>query len=108
VEPGTHGFCEFRRTPKKRLNSRKSSNSWKKRIKNKKEDSSPPQPTPIYKLSTMSMVWNISAGSGWLPGCALSQLPHTCTSAELGKRKKLLDFLATTKNIRVLSTFFSY
>jgi len=37
-----------------------------------------PRPTPIYKLSMMSMIWNISMGQlGYLSGCAPSQL-HTC------------------------------
>jgi len=36
---------------------------------------------------------------GWLPGCAPSQLLHTCLLPEHEKLKKLHDFLATTKNI---------
>jgi len=48
-----------------------------------------PQPTPIYKLSMTSMVWSIlSASLGWLPGCAPSQLPHTCMPVEFGSLKK--------------------
>jgi len=43
------------------------------------------------------------AGLGWLPGCAHSQLLHTCLSAEHGKPKNALDFLATTGNIRVIN-----
>jgi len=60
------------------------------------------RPTPVYKLSMMSMVWNISIGRlGYLPGYAPSQLLHTCSLAEHGRPEKVLDFLATTKNISV-------
>jgi len=48
------------------------------------------------------MVWNISIGQlGYLPGCAPSQLLHTCTLAEYEKLKKVLDFTATTNHISV-------
>jgi len=51
------------------------------------------------------MVWNISIGQlGYLSGCATSQLLHTCSLAEYGKLKKVLDFIATTKNINILLT----
>jgi len=43
-----------------------------------------------------------------LPDCAPSQLLHPCSLAEHGRLEKVLDFLATTKSISVLSTFFSY
>jgi len=59
-----------------------------------------PLANPMYKLSMTSMVWNISIGQlafAWL-----------CSLAKHGKVKKVLDFLATAKNISVLSTFFSY
>jgi len=36
-----------------------------------------------------------------LPGCALSQLLHTCSLAEYGRLEKVLDFVATTKTIGV-------
>jgi len=53
------------------------------------------------------MVQNISTGQlGELPGCAPSQLLHTCSLAEHRKLKKVLDFLATTENISGLLTFF--
>ena len=40
----------------------------------------PPQPIPVCIPSVMSTVWNISAGQlGDLPGCAPSQLLHTCS-----------------------------
>jgi len=48
------------------------------------------------------------ASLGWLPGSAPSQLLHTCPLAEHGKLKKVLDFLATTKNTSILATVFSY
>ena len=68
-----------------------------------------PRQTPIRKLSMTSMVWNISTSQlGCLPGCAPSQLLHTCSSAECGRLEKVLDFLATAENISVLSIFFSY
>jgi len=41
-------------------------------------------------------------------GCAPSQLLYTCSLAKHGKLKKVLGFLATTKNINILSTLFSY
>jgi len=53
-------FAEF---PKKRPNSWKSLNSQKKRIP-------APWPTPIHKLSMMSMLWNISTGQLGLSFCA--------------------------------------
>jgi len=82
---------------KKRLNSWESLNSRKKRI-------AAPQPTPIHKLSRTPMVWNISVGQlGWLSGCAPSQLLHTCSLAEHGKLKEVLNFLATAKNISVIN-----
>jgi len=60
-------------------------------------------------VTVLSMVWNISTGQlGWLPGCAPSQLLHTCSSAKHGKLEKVLDFIATTGNTGVLPTFFSY
>jgi len=66
-------------------------------------------PTPIYKLSMMSVVWNIPLASlHLLPGCAPSQFLYTCSLAIHGKLEKVLDFLTTAKNISVLSTFFLY
>jgi len=63
-----------------------------------------PCPTPIYKLSMTSMVWNISIGQlGCLSRCAASQLLHTCSSAEYGRMQKILDFLATTETISVIN-----
>ena len=47
------------------------------------------------------------ASLGSLPGDDPSQLLHTCSLPEYGKPLKVLDFLATTKNISVLSTFIS-
>jgi len=55
-------------------------------------------------LSTMSLVRNISTGQlGYQSGCVPSQLLHTCSLAEHGELKEVLDFLATTKNITVIS-----
>jgi len=52
----------------------------------------------------MSTVWNISTGQlGDLPGCAPSQLLHTCSRAEYGKLGKVLDFIATPENISVIN-----
>jgi len=42
------------------------------------------------------------ASTVWLSGCAHSQLPHTGSPAEHGKRE-VLDFLATTTNISVIN-----
>jgi len=48
------------------------------------------------------MVRNIAVGQpGYLSDCAPSQLQHTCSLAEYKKLEKLLDFLATAKNISV-------
>jgi len=44
------------------------------------------------------------ASLGCLPGCAPSQLLHPCSSAEYEKLEKVLDFLATTKNISVIDS----
>jgi len=64
----------------------------------------PPQPTPIDNLNLTSMVWSISPGQlGRLSGCAPSQLPHTCSSAEHEKLERVLDFIATTENISVIN-----
>jgi len=80
--------------------TREDSNSQKR-----EEKSIPaPSPTPIHKLSVMSMVWNISIGHlGYLSGCAPPQPLHTCSSAESEKLEKALDFIATTKNISVIN-----
>jgi len=40
---------------------------------------------------------------GYLPGCAPSQLLHTCSLAEHGRLEKVLDFPATTANISVIN-----
>jgi len=40
----------------------------------------------------------------WLPGCAPSQLLHTCSLAEYERLEKVLDFTATTENISVINT----
>jgi len=48
------------------------------------------------------MVWNVSmAQLGYLPGCAPSQLPHSCSSTEHGRLEKVLDFISTTEHISV-------
>jgi len=55
------------------------------------------------------MVWNISTVQlGYLPGYAPFQLLHTSSLAEHRRLEKVLDFLATTENISVLSTFCWY
>jgi len=47
---------------------------------------------------------DISIGQlGSLSGCAPSQLLHTCSLAEREEVEKVLDFLATTKNISVIN-----
>jgi len=72
----------------------------KRRQKKKKKKKSCPLVNPPLEADTMSMVWNIPISQlGCLPGCAPSQLLHTGSSAEHQKPKKVLDFLATTKNI---------
>jgi len=89
--------------------TREDLNSWKRELKNeKKRIPAPPCPTPIYKLNMTSMIWNISIGQLGLAGHAPSQLLHTCSLAEYEKLKKVLDILATTENISVLPTIFSY
>jgi len=50
----------------------------------------------------------ISASLSQLPDCTPSHLQHTCSLAEHGRLEKVIDFLAMTKNINVLSTFFFY
>jgi len=60
-------------------------------------------PTPIHKLSMMSMVWNISTGQlGWLSDYAPSQLLHSCSLAEYKKLERVLDFIATTKSFNAI------
>jgi len=44
------------------------------------------------------------ASLGYLPGYAPSQLLYTCSLDEHGKLKKVLDFLATAKNISVINS----
>jgi len=62
------------------------------------------QPTPVPKQRRTSMVWNISIGHlGYLSGCAPSQLLHSCSLPEYKKLKKVLYFLAATKNISVIN-----
>jgi len=43
------------------------------------------------------------ASLGYLPGCAPSQLLHTCSLAEYEKLEKVLDFVATAENISVIN-----
>jgi len=40
---------------------------------------------------------------GYLSGCALSQLLHTCSLAEHKKLEKVLHFIATTENISLIN-----
>jgi len=50
------------------------------------------------------MVWNISTGQlGSLAGHAPSQLLHTCSLAGYEKLGKVLDFIATSENSRVIN-----
>jgi len=41
--------------------------------------------------------------AAWLSVCAPSQLLHTCSSAEYEKGEKVLEFIATTKNVNVIN-----
>jgi len=63
--PNSQIYEYFAKLPKKQ-NSPRSSNSWTRRDSNSWKTEEPiaycPQPTPIHKLSMMSMVWNISIG----------------------------------------------
>ena len=76
---------------------------------NKKEKIPAPQPTPIHKLSMMSMVWNICVGqpglAAWL--CSLPAPAHRLVSWiwETGKKSLISQQQLKTW---VLSTFFSY
>jgi len=75
----------------------------------KREEQKSPCPlaNPFHKLSMMSIVWNISIGQlGHLSGCAPLQLVQTCSLAEYEKLEKVLDFIATTKSIRVINILF--
>jgi len=50
------------------------------------------------------MLWNISIGQlGLADGDASPQLLHTCSFAEYGRLEKVLDFIATTGNITVIT-----
>jgi len=40
---------------------------------------------------------------GSLPGCAPSQLLHSCPSAEQERPEKVLDFIATAEDISVIN-----
>ena len=91
----THGFGKFCKTPEK---------DWtpgqeRTQTQGKEQRAPCPSARPTPKLSTVFMVWSISNGQlGCLPGCAPSQLLHTCSLAEHEKLEEALDFLATTKN----------
>jgi len=43
------------------------------------------------------------ASLGYLSGYAPSQLQHTCSLAEYGRREKVFDFSATIENISVIN-----
>jgi len=78
LQPGIRGFCELHKTPERdRI-------PGKERIQTHGREKIPaPWPTPIYKLSRMSTVWQISPGQfGCLSGCAPSHLLHTCSLTE--------------------------
>jgi len=64
---------------------------------------------PRYIVSIMPMIRNISIGQLGLAAW-LRSLPTLVLLliAEHGKLGKVLDFLATTKTVSVLSTFFWY
>jgi len=53
------------------------------------------------------MVWNIFIGRLGLAAwpCSLPELLNTCSLAEYGRLEKVLDFLATTKNISLVNIF---
>jgi len=51
-----------------------------------------------------SVVWNTSIGQlGYLSGYGPSQLLHPCSLVEHRRLEKVLDFIATTKNISVIN-----
>jgi len=88
VEPGTCGFRELHRHPEKHWTPRVKKK--KKRIHSKKEIPAL-QPTPIYKLSTVSMAWNTYIGQlGCLSGCAPAHLLISWTW-QTGERPWLLS-----------------
>jgi len=99
-------FAELAQLTEKRPNSQKSLNSWKR--SNSWKKGSCLLANLIHELRITSMVWNISTGQlGYLSGHAPSQLLHTRLLVEYGRLEKVLDILATTKNVSGLSTFFS-
>ena len=104
---GTNGFCWPRQTHVKVQTHRKARTQEKGSNSGKRVFS--PWPTFIYKMSMMSMVWNISIGQLGLAVrlCSLPTLAHLLIS-QTWKSKKVLDFLATTKNISLLSVCCSY
>ena len=73
------------------------------------EKESFPAPTPTHKLSTTSVMWNISIGqlglAAWL--CSLPAPAHLLVSSILENWKKSLISQRQLKT-SVLSTFFSY
>jgi len=60
----------------------------------------PPPPPARPHSETEHAVYDTELG---LPGCAPSQLLHTCLLAEYGRLEKVLDFVATTKIISVVN-----
>jgi len=97
---------QFFSLPNDRLRSLSPSSNHRTRRNSRNWCIRTPQPAPIYRLSMTSLVWNISPGQlGCLSDYAPSQLLHTCSLTKHGRLKNVLDFLTTTKNISVLSTF---
>jgi len=71
-------FTSLSQLAEKKLNSWKSLKLWKKRGFMEKSRFLPPRPTPTYKLSVTSMLWNIYVGqlglAAWL--CSLPAPAH--------------------------------
>jgi len=108
AEPKTLRLCKI---PEKDRTTRKVRTTRQQMIQthgNKKSrEPLGPWPTPIHKLSLMSMIWSISPGQlGCLSGCAPSQLPHTHSLNTRNRKQSLIS--QQQLKTSVLPTFFSY
>ena len=105
LNPETH---EFREIPKEDWTPGKVWTPRQERIQthgSEKEEIPNTRPTVIPKLSVISMVWNTSSGqlglAAWL--CSLPAPAHMFASWIWEIGKKVLDLIATTKNVNIVN-----
>ena len=107
AEPGTLGFHEFHETPPKKQTPGKVWTPRQERIQT--HGSERERFLPLGQPLLINWAWRPWYGTfplaswGSLPGWAPAQLLHTFSWAEQGRLEKVLNFIATTENLSVIS-----